>query len=279
MMFKHKWKILIFTVVGLVAGGAVYYFRVPVYESRAKLLVRYVVERNLVDSVEGTTRANSDSSINLLNTETEILTSGDLAMDVAGAIGPDKLLPGEKNPTVTAAASMISLGLKVIPVRGSNVIFVSYSNRDPALATRVLDILVERYFVKHLEVHRSATEFEVVRQQTEKFRTDLKTADEELEKAKTDGRNLFSRRQRLIPDQRARYHAATTPGGGSGTRGTIGAAARKWSGHRSAKPAQKRRDRIPRQATPRRLVRRRRMLLPRLPIRQVPPQRLMLSRR
>ena len=63
--------------------------------------------------------------------------------------------------TVCASvAQLVISGLTVSASKGSNVILVSYKNRDPELAARVLQELVTRYFTKHLEVHRSAGAFD-----------------------------------------------------------------------------------------------------------------------
>ena len=127
----------------------------------------------------------------------EILTSWDLAVQVAQAIGPKRLLPpatdlltkvahaiGLKQPSGAAtegeAASSISSGLKVISNKGSNIILVSYKNRDPQMATLVLQELLSRYFVKHLEVHRSAGAFDFVTQQTDQVRARLNQTEDAL---------------------------------------------------------------------------------------------------
>ena len=51
-LFKRKWTIILCALVGIIAGAAFYFFYPPVYESQAKLLVRYVLERSAVDSIE-----------------------------------------------------------------------------------------------------------------------------------------------------------------------------------------------------------------------------------
>jgi uncharacterized protein involved in exopolysaccharide biosynthesis len=56
-LFKRKWTILICAAVGIIAAAAFYFFYPPVYESQAKLLVRYVLERSAVDSIESTNAA------------------------------------------------------------------------------------------------------------------------------------------------------------------------------------------------------------------------------
>ena len=45
VLFRHKWKILICFVVGIVSSAAVYFLRPPRYQSEALLFVRYVMEK------------------------------------------------------------------------------------------------------------------------------------------------------------------------------------------------------------------------------------------
>src|SRR5439155_2972416 len=110
----------------------------------------------------------------VIDSEVQILTSWDLAVQVADAIGPKRL----GAPSKEAAAGAIVSGLQVTASKGSDVISVSYKNRNPQLATLVLQELLSRYFVKHLEVHRSAGAFDFVSQQTDQVRSRLnQTAD------------------------------------------------------------------------------------------------------
>src|SRR5204863_5684325 len=120
--------------------------------------------------------------------EIEILTSWDLAVQVAQALGPQRLLPPPRDlfsrlvqaiglkrllppsgPSATEgdAANSIASGLKVISNKGSNIILISYKNRNPEMGTLVLQELLSRYFIRHLEVHRSAGAFDFVTQQTD----------------------------------------------------------------------------------------------------------------
>src|SRR5207249_6987349 len=108
---------------------------------------------------EKTAAMSSNYTDRAINAEIEILTSSDLAMQVAQAIGPKRLLPpatdlltkvahtmGFKPPSSAAteaeAASAVSLGLNVISNKGSNIILVSYKNRSPQMATLVLQELL-----------------------------------------------------------------------------------------------------------------------------------------
>jgi uncharacterized protein involved in exopolysaccharide biosynthesis/Mrp family chromosome partitioning ATPase len=193
-LFKRKWTVLLCAALGTLAAAAFYFFYPPVYESQAKLLVRYVLERSAVDPIEAEKAgvAASTASDRVIGAEMEILTSWDLAVQVAQAIGPKRLLPrsGEA-ATESEAATAISLGLKVVSNTGSNIILVSYKDRDPQMATLVLQELLSRYFVKHLEVHRSAGAFDFVTQQTDQVRARLNQTQDAL-KSLTDKTGIVS---------------------------------------------------------------------------------------
>jgi uncharacterized protein involved in exopolysaccharide biosynthesis len=180
VFFKHKRTILICTALGLVAAAAAYFFYPPLYQSQAKLLVRYLVERSAVDAVDTNSDAASNRSNLAIASEVEILTSWDLAVQVAEAIGPKRLLPDSGGtPSSVEAAGIIPQGLHVDALSG-NILLVSFQSREPQLAALVLQELVSRYFVKHLDVHRSAGAFDFVTQQTDQVRTRLHQTEDAL---------------------------------------------------------------------------------------------------
>jgi succinoglycan biosynthesis transport protein ExoP len=187
-LFKHKKKIAFAAGVGLLAAAAVYWFYPPVYESYAKLLVRYLVERSTVDAIDNPNAGGfmrTGGGDNVLSAEVEILTSWDLAVQTADAVGAKRLLPHTKGvPTKEMAAGTIASGLTVIVYGKSSIIHVSYRNPDPELATLVLTELVNRYFNKHLEVHRSAGAFDFVTQQTDQVRSRLNQTEDALKDLK-----------------------------------------------------------------------------------------------
>src|SRR3982075_4251701 len=76
-LFKHKRKIMVCAAAGLLAGAAVYFLYPPIYESQAKLLVRYLVERTSVDAVDNSRGGATQIADNALGSEVEILTSWD----------------------------------------------------------------------------------------------------------------------------------------------------------------------------------------------------------
>ncbi|HEU0207758.1 MAG TPA: Wzz/FepE/Etk N-terminal domain-containing protein [Candidatus Udaeobacter sp.] len=187
-IFKHKGKILICMLIGLLAATAVFFFYPRQYQSQAKLLVRYVLDRNPVDPVDNSssTTGLGKTTENIINSEVEILQSWDLAVQVAEAIGPKKLVPemGD-SANVNAAAYVVNAGLDVGAGKGSDILFVSYTNRDPNLTTLVLNELINRYFVRHLEVHRSVAAFDFVSRQTDQVRARINETDDALKALKT----------------------------------------------------------------------------------------------
>jgi uncharacterized protein involved in exopolysaccharide biosynthesis/Mrp family chromosome partitioning ATPase len=194
VVFKHKWKILVCSAAGLAAAAAVYLSSPPVYESQAKLLVRYVVDTSAIDQVDSRS-GTGPASESLINSEVEILTSWDLATEVATVVGVDRFLPArtrwddwlgrtQSPPTLANAARTIRSGLSVSSLSKTNIIVVSFKSYDPELTTQVLKELVTRYFTKHLEVHRSAEAFNFVSQQSDELRSRLSLTEDELKRLK-----------------------------------------------------------------------------------------------
>src|SRR5437660_2193640 len=188
-LFKWKRFILAFGLVGILAAVGVYVVFAAVYEADAGLLVRYVLERSAVDPVDAISGQGGKSgtgitSDGVIAAEVSIITSWDLSVQVAEALGPNRVLPDTKAPTVVGAAAAINSGLATTTAKGSNIIGVSYQNRRPEVATAVLNELVNRYFTKHLEVHRSAGAFDFVSQQSDQIRARLNKTEDALKALK-----------------------------------------------------------------------------------------------
>jgi uncharacterized protein involved in exopolysaccharide biosynthesis/Mrp family chromosome partitioning ATPase len=188
-VFKRKKTVLISTLAGAIAAAAVYFLWPHTYESDAALLVRYVLDRSAVDpeTLAGGAVGSIATKTNdtFINAEVSILKSWDLAVQVAEALGPKRVLPDAKgDPSINQAAGAIFSGLNVVSSKNSNVIQVSYTDSRPEVAILVLNELVNRYFTKHLEVHRSAGAFDFVSQQTDQVRSRLNQTEDALKALK-----------------------------------------------------------------------------------------------
>src|SRR6266487_3489987 len=123
-LFKRKWSIILCALLGIIAAAAFYFFYPRTYESQAVLLVRYVLERSAVDSIDNTNAAAAaaaSSNDRVIGAEVQILSSWDLAMQAADAIGVKRL----GAPSKEGGASGIISGLQVTTSKGSNIISIS----------------------------------------------------------------------------------------------------------------------------------------------------------
>ena len=190
VLFKHKWKIIFLSLLGFgSAGGLVYRdLRSPQYETQAKLLVRYVLERSAVDPYESKMDVGGNRGMEVMDAEIEIIRSTDLTLEVATMIGPQMIFTTttETPPSNTEAAVQIAKDLKVQTTRGSSVIQLAYHHSDPAVAVAVLNQLIESYFERHLEIHRSTGAFESVARQTDQARSRLSQTEAELSKLSSE---------------------------------------------------------------------------------------------
>ncbi len=211
VLFKHKWKILISSALGLAAAASLYVTRKPFYESEAELVINSVVQRGALDGHETEMAAGGRGGEQVVNTEMLILRSGDLALEVAEAIGVDRLIPdAAETASVHDAASVVQLGLEVKPAaKGSNVLSVIYRNVDKQLTLDVLEEVVKRYYAKHLEIHRSTSAFESVEAQVKEVKERLDKTEAELNKLKSgsgiislndESLSLSSQRERTKQD-------------------------------------------------------------------------------
>ena len=183
-LFKHKWKIIVLTLLGVGAAGGLYhhYSQSPIYQTHAKLMVRYVVERREADPNAPVPKAGSV----MMDSEQQILTSFDVARDAAEAMGPEKVLPdypGE--PSVSQAGARISRNLAAEAKRGSNVILVKYRDSDPQRAMDILHHVIQSYFARHMEIHRSTGAFDQIRVQAEQARSALRIIEDQINTLKS----------------------------------------------------------------------------------------------
>src|SRR5262245_1669359 len=97
VLFRHKWKILLMSLLGVLGAGVAYFLNPPAFQSEAKLVVRYVRETEGKFLAPGAKDSEihpteSGGGAGIINTEREILTSFDLALQVADLVGPEKIL-------------------------------------------------------------------------------------------------------------------------------------------------------------------------------------------
>ncbi len=189
LLFRHKWKIVICTLLGLCGAVAVYKTKAPPYTSEAKLLIRYVMENKNPDPVDtASTKIPTDQGRGetIINSEVLILKSLDLAQDVARTVGPEKISPkAAAGQELESAAAAVYLGLDAEVEPKSNVLRIVFSHPNPAVVQPVLKEIVDLYLKKHFEVHHTnAMMGELLAKETDRLRSQLSLTEEELRKAR-----------------------------------------------------------------------------------------------
>ena len=184
VLFRHKWKIILFSLAGILTATAIYVTTPPVYQSVAKLLIPYVLERDLQSLNPGDKdpQIRSTDPAGIINSELEILRSFDLASQVADLVGPERILAkaaGRTNRIL--AATLIDKNLEVGVMGRSSTIKVVFRHPDPAVVQPVLRNLIDGYQKKHVEIHRRGSVIEEdLTRKTDELRNKLAKIDDEL---------------------------------------------------------------------------------------------------
>lgn len=187
LLFRHKWKIIFSSLAGIAAAAGALILQKPVYISQAKLLIRYVQENRAVGPADtaDSIRSPDMRGDNILNSEMELLTTLDLASEVAVSIGASNIVQDARGTaTVTDAADVIQRGLNVQVPRKSNVLQLSFRHTDPNISRSVLTGLVSGYLRLHARVHRALGVVDDLARQAEVRRRDLTDTETRLRELK-----------------------------------------------------------------------------------------------
>ena len=189
-LFRHKWLILAFVCLGLAGAVAVRFVKPPLYVSKAKLMVNFVLNTKDVTPAtpDGPHAVPLDAGAqSILSAEVEILTSLDVAASVADTIGPAKILAKKGGGTDRmAAAGVICSGVEVDPPK-SSILTISFKHPDPDIVQPVLEALLQAYALKHRDVR--LIPIEDLLQQRDELHKKLAATDEELKTLKV-GANI-----------------------------------------------------------------------------------------
>jgi len=211
MIFRRKFSALVVCLLtaGAIAAGA--HYVPPTFTAEASLIVKFGREFIYRPEVGQTERSVRFSVEEMVNSEAEILGSRDLARQVVDEIGAKTLYPNLREEQLSAemvvekATSALDAAIVVSPVVDSSILRVSFEHEDPKIAARSVNLLIEKFRDKHLEIFSDTTSAFLDAQVT-KYREELSAAEEALESFKKsrdihaldEQRNLlFSRRLAL----------------------------------------------------------------------------------
>jgi len=147
-----------------------------------------------------------------INTELEIFQSKALAEKVVSVIGVDKLFPKlaestpEKQQLLSKALGRFGKALKLLHVKESNVVDVSFQHRDPELAVEAVRLLIKLFKERHLQLFKNPqTSF--LEQQVNLYSNQLQQAENTLKDYKQKNK-IFSleHQQQIMMDQYVRVN-------------------------------------------------------------------------
>ncbi len=191
VLFRHRNTILVvfFTVAATVT--VVSYMLPPTYEAKSSLLVKF--GREYIYRPEVGERGSSDmrpliplNQEEVINSEIQILTSRDLVEKVIRAIQVENIYPEViRNPSkmitpLEAAILKFEKKLSVEGLRKSSVIQVSLQHKNPRIAAKAVNLLVDFLKEKHLQVY-SDPKSSFLEQQLSAYAQRLKESQNELE--------------------------------------------------------------------------------------------------
>jgi polysaccharide biosynthesis transport protein len=159
VLFRHKWKIMILSLLAIgTAVGVDLYWPVPC-ESEARLLIKWVMNIRAPDSSSATSQVVSSpddrAGENIINSEVSILSSEDVVAQAVDVVGPTKILAqlGGGSNRFEAIGYVESKLTNEVPLH-SDIIVVAFTHPDPVIAQQVLAQLIDAYLKKHNEIHR-----------------------------------------------------------------------------------------------------------------------------
>ena len=162
--------------------------------------VKFMVTRDRVDPTISPTPEQNTFAVEAqatvteenLNSEVEILNSHEMLRNVVLAthLGHQKTLMHyvtgwwgwwrSDDEKLEASVQQLDKDLIIETVKRSNIIQVTYKNRDPEVVGRVLKALSSLYLQKHMEVHRPSGQFAFFEGETENYHKRLMAAEDSL---------------------------------------------------------------------------------------------------
>ncbi|HEX4783128.1 MAG TPA: hypothetical protein VH350_02235, partial [Candidatus Sulfotelmatobacter sp.] len=193
--FRHR-KLTYAFLGAAVLVAIVFALALPKYAGDVKFMVtRERVDPSISPTPEQNTfamEAQATVTEENLNSEVEILNSHEMLRNVVLAtnLGHRKSLMSyvtgwwgswrSDDEKLEAVVQKLDKDLDIETVKRSNIIQVTYKNRDREVVGRVLKTLSALYLQKHMEVHRPSGQFAFFDGETERYHKGLMAAEESL---------------------------------------------------------------------------------------------------
>jgi uncharacterized protein involved in exopolysaccharide biosynthesis len=188
IFFRRK-RVALFVLAAFIMPVAVWSLTATKYESQMKILVRrerldpmITPQRDAPAQVDRDQVTEED-----LNSEVELLKSSDLLRKVVlqNSLQNSEhsfLIPRNLPEEVKIAKAVARLSNRITarPIQKTNLILLSYTAKDPETAHRVLSDVAQLYVEKHLAVHRPSGQLQFFDQETDRYRSSLQDAEDQL---------------------------------------------------------------------------------------------------
>lgn len=153
------------------------------YVSGAKVLVRGGPESSALASAADAVRDGGGARLQEMRSELEIMKSRELHLQVvAGLAGNEDRSPAQ----LEKAVRKLQKKLRIELLEDTHVIEVGYQGDDPEHVYTVVSALIDQFFAKHLEVHRTPGAKRFFEEQKTELASRLKAADQALLEARSE---------------------------------------------------------------------------------------------
>ena len=203
ILFKHRSKVSVIFLAAVLAAILASFLIPPVYEARSSLMVKTGGE--YVNRPE----AGDTGALMLLrmeevaNSEARILSSRELIEKVLTTLKVETVYPElaasppSAIPPLQAAVLAFGKNLTVEGVEKSNVIEVAFRHKDPQVAARAVNLLVDFYKEKHLQLF-SDPQPSLSKTQLAEYEANLKESETRMEAFKRKNRVFSPEEQRSL---------------------------------------------------------------------------------
>jgi uncharacterized protein involved in exopolysaccharide biosynthesis len=197
IVFKRRRLILGFFLTTLVVTTLITFLSPPMYEATAAILVKKASAEVPLVPKESSQLIISQVSEQDLNSEITILKSRQAIEDTLHALGVDEswrrqgplqhawkavaeFLGAPRLSYLNELVLALEKEIDVQTIRRSNVLEISYRDKDPDWATRVVQGLTERYISRRAELYQSPQAVHFFEEEMQAAETRLKNAEEAL---------------------------------------------------------------------------------------------------
>jgi uncharacterized protein involved in exopolysaccharide biosynthesis len=187
VIFRRKYWILLITLAVFIAAGNILARQTKVYEAGSTVLIRFGYEYMYTPAVGDRTLTPPVALQELVNGEMQIMVGPDLKLQTIDDVGIGRLYPDLQGTPdmMVEAVNRLEEGLSIATDGSAHVLHIWFRHEDPAVASDVVNTLIDNYLVKRNKVFTNRTP-EDWEQRVAAVRADLTTQQVELDAIKQE---------------------------------------------------------------------------------------------